>query len=121
RGRKRDFEFHLLAWAERAGLQFIDILRSVDEKDILISCRMRCDKIGRLSNSGREQPVVNALVFFRGKNMGADRQVVVVTVDKLEGQHPALSIQHSAGRELKTPYGTRLPRILTTGDTGEFS
>ena len=118
-GRKGDFEFHLLAWSERAGLQFLDILRSVDEQDILIGCRMRSDKIGRLGNSGPEQPVMNALVFFRGKNMGADGQVIVVAVDKLEGQHSGLSIQHSVWRALKTPYDTRLPRIFTTEGTGE--
>ncbi len=45
--------------------------------------------------------------------MGADGQVVVVAVDELEGQHEALSIQHSVGRGLKTSYDTRLPGITT--------
>src|SRR5258708_7408235 len=39
---------------------------------------------------------MNALVFFGGKNVGADGQGVVVAVDKLEGQHSAFSTQHSA-------------------------
>jgi hypothetical protein len=51
---------------------------------------------------------MNALVFFGGENMGADGQVVVVAIDKLEGQHSVLSIQHSARRAPKTPYHTRL-------------
>jgi hypothetical protein len=51
--------------------------------------------------------------------MGADGQVIVVAVDKLEGEHSALGIQPSVWRALKTPYDTRLPRIFTTEGTGE--
>src|ERR1019366_6920386 len=54
---------------------------------------------------------MNALVLFGGKNMGADGQVIVVAVDELEGQHAALSIQHSSGRRRKLLDHTRLPEI----------
>jgi hypothetical protein len=69
----------------------------VHEQHILVGGQTRSDKIGRLGNSRREQPVMNALVLFGGKNMGPDGQVIVVAVDELEGQHAALSIQHSSG------------------------
>src|ERR1039458_6916270 len=81
------------------------------EQHVLIVGRTRSDKIGRRRHPGGEQPVMSALVLFGRKNMGADGQVVVVAVDELERQHEALSIQHSAGRELKSPYHTRLPGI----------
>jgi len=43
--------------------------------------------------------------------MGADGQVIVVAVDEFEWEHAARRIQHSAGREPKTPYHTRLPEV----------
>jgi hypothetical protein len=66
---------------------------------------------------------MNALVFFGRKNMGADRQVVIVAIDELEGKHAALSIQRSDRMALKTLlktfllktfYDTRWPSISTT-------
>src|ERR1700678_4345030 len=89
--RVREFEFHLFASAECACLQLLDVLGRVHEQNILVGCGLRNDKISRRGNSGSEQPVMRAFIFFRGKNMGADGQEVVVAIDELEGQHSALS------------------------------
>src|ERR1017187_8105863 len=115
RRRVRDFEFQLFASAERTRLQFLDVLRSVHKQHVLVGCWIGNDKIGRRRNSGGEQMFMNALVFFGGKNMGADGQGVVVAIDELEGQHAALSIgtQRSEGPE--SPYHTRLPGFRPDG------
>jgi hypothetical protein len=64
---------------------------------------------------------MNAIVFFGGKNMGADGQIIVVAVDELEGQHSALSIQRSAHREPKTSYHTRLRQVWNVVRCSSFA
>src|SRR5262249_14839246 len=57
------------------------------QKNVLITGRSRRYEVGLFCDASGEQAVVNALVFFGRKDMGADREVVVVAVDELEGEH----------------------------------
>ena len=61
----------------------------------------------RVGDAAGDQPVANATIFFGREDVIADGQVVGVAVDELEGEHSALSTQHSAARVLRTSYNTR--------------
>jgi hypothetical protein len=63
----------------------------MDQQDVLIGCWLGRKKVTRLGHSGPDQPVMYALIFLGGEDVGSDGQVVVVTVDELEGEHSALS------------------------------
>src|ERR1039458_5751327 len=102
-----NLEFQLFAGAERTGFQFFYILRSVHYQNIMVGGRARSDKIGRLGNSGCKQALIDALVFLRGKNVGADGEEVVVDDDEFKGKHPVLKSGLRACGP-KTPYHTRI-------------
>ena len=85
--RKRNFQFHFLARAERAGLQLLHVLGLVYEQNVLIGGGLRLEKIRRLGDARGDQAIANAAIFFGGEDMRADREVVGVAVDELEGQH----------------------------------
>src|SRR3981081_3495160 len=60
------------------------------QQHVLIAAGSRSCKIGRLGDSRFKQPVVNELVFLGWKDVRSDRQITLIAVDKLEGQHGRL-------------------------------
>ena len=69
--RVRHFELQLFERAERARLQFLDVLRSVHEQHVLIGSRTRSDKIGRLGNSGWRAAGHECACIFRREKHGS--------------------------------------------------
>ena len=53
----------------------------------MIDCRLWFQKVTGLSNAVRQEPVADAAIFLRGKNVFANGQVVCVAVDKPEREH----------------------------------
>ena len=88
---ERNFQLHRFARAQRSGLQLLHILRRVDQQNVQVGRGLRFEKIAGLGDAGRDQPIVNATVFFGREDVVADGQVVSVAVDELERQHGARS------------------------------
>lgn len=57
------------------------------QKNVEVGCRQGFEKITALGDAGRDQPIMNAPIFFGREDMLADRQVVCVAINKLKGQH----------------------------------
>ena len=74
-------------WAQCAGEKFVDICRGMDEEDVLVARRLGFEEVGRFGDGLGDQTVVDEAVFLRGKDVGADWQIVSVAVDELEGEH----------------------------------
>jgi hypothetical protein len=77
------------------------VLGLVDEEDVLIGCGLRFEEVIRVGDASGDEAVADAAIFFGREDVVADGEVVRVAVDELEGEHSALSVQHSAGRVLK--------------------
>jgi hypothetical protein len=45
------------------------------------------NEITRISNTGPPESIADAPIFFGGKNMFADRQIIGVAVNELEWEH----------------------------------
>src|SRR5438876_4991517 len=95
---------------ERSRPEFADVFGRVDEQNILIGSRARRQEVGRFGYAGFEEAIANAAIFLRGKNVGANGKVIIVAVDKLEGEHAStrgrsvsLRRQNSAGLPPRTP------------------
>jgi hypothetical protein len=59
----------------------------VDEQHVLIGSGERGEEVGFLGDTGFEQVVVNTSIFFRRKDMLADRKKVTRRIDEGEGKH----------------------------------
>jgi hypothetical protein len=90
-----NLHFLLFAGGKRSGLEFLNVLRSVDQQDVLVRCGLRSYEVGACGHPGFQQSVVDAQVFLRRENMRADGQKVVVAVHQLEGKHKTV-----VGRQL---------------------
>ena len=88
--RIRNFHLEFFASGESPGSEFMNILGSVDEQDVLIGRREGTGEVGLLGDAGFQQAIVNAFVLFRGEDVSADGEIVVVAVDELEGKHGLL-------------------------------
>jgi hypothetical protein len=86
----------------------VDILGLMNEENVLVGSRFGCKEIGWVGYSAFDQPVVNAAILLGGKNVGPDREIIVVAVYELEREHTTPSTRHSA---TKNPYHTRFPRL----------
>jgi len=82
-----NFHLHFFPLAECSSLEFLNILRLMYQKNVLIGRRARLQKIFRASNTGGYQFVANAPVFLGREDVVADRKVIGITVDELEGKH----------------------------------
>src|SRR5277367_4022669 len=65
----------------------MDVLGRVYEEHIPIGCGLGSYEVGGLGDSGRKKTVVNSAILLGGKNMRADREVVIVAVYELERKH----------------------------------
>jgi hypothetical protein len=86
-GRIWNLHLHLFHGRKSAVLQLLNVLARVYAKHIVVACRLWRDEIGRFSHSGIKQAFVDEPVLLRGKNVRANRQIVVIAVDELEWQH----------------------------------
>ncbi len=86
-GGKRNFELHLFLRAERAGLQLANILRDVDQQDVLIRSWLRREEVFGTGDSGFEQAVVDSAIFFGREDVCPDGKVIIVAVNEFEGKH----------------------------------
>ena len=70
---RRVGNFHLLLFArrERSGFEFLHILRSVDEQDVLVRCRLRSHEVGRFGNMVLEQLVMDSPIFVGTERRGS--------------------------------------------------
>ena len=71
------------------------------EQDVLIGSWFRFQKVVGFGDPARQQAFADFPVFLCREDMLADRQIVAVAVDQLEGKHATLSIQHLARPLLK--------------------
>ena len=56
----------------------------MDEQNVLIGSRARRQEVGGFGYAGFEEAIVNAPIFLRRENVGANRKVIIIAVDKLE-------------------------------------
>ncbi len=94
------FKLHFFPSGKRPGFQLLNVMRGVDEKDVLIRCRLRRDEVGTIGNSRFDQLPVHAPIFLCRENMLADRQIIFIAVDKLEREHEELIIINDCHPEL---------------------
>src|SRR5580693_1790500 len=100
RGRKGNFQFHLLARAERAGFQLVDVLGFVDQQNVLIGRGLWLQNVAGFSDACLKQSITNAAILFGREDMSTDGKVIAVAVDELEGEHgsafPSYCVPHEA-------------------------
>src|SRR5215831_14314226 len=82
-----DLHLHFFARAEPAGLQFLHILRLVDQQDVLVSGGLGFEEIRRLCNGGGDEPVADEAVLLRREDMAPDGEVVGVAIYEFEREH----------------------------------
>jgi hypothetical protein len=75
----------------------------VNKKNVLIGSRLWSQKVGRISNAGFKQSIMNKPVFLGREDMGADGKVIFVAVDELEGEHGKIRRWPIAVGELTLP------------------
>ena len=85
--RVRNFHFHFFERGERTGLQSLDVIRLVNEQDVLVARGLRLQEILRDGDGCCEQTIADAAILFGGKNVHADGEEIRVAVNKLEGEH----------------------------------
>src|SRR5215472_12916105 len=82
-----NLHLHFFARAEPAGLQFLHILRLVDQQDVLVSGGLGFEEIRLLCNGGGDEPVADEPVFLRREDMAPDGEVVGVAINEFEREH----------------------------------
>ena len=85
--REGNFHFHFFARAEGAALQFLHVLRLVDQQNVLVGGGLRFQEIRVVGDAADDQLVADAAVFLGREDVLPDREVIGVTVDELEGEH----------------------------------
>src|SRR5439155_15672884 len=96
-GREGDLHLQFFMGGERSRPEFADVFGRVDEQNILIGSRARRQEVGRFGYAGFEEAIANAPIFFSGKNVSTNGKVIIVAVDKLEGEHAS-----TRGRSVST-------------------
>ena len=86
-GGKRNFELHLFLRAESAGLQLANILRGVDQQDVLIGGWLRWEEVFGTGDSRLQQAVVDSAIFLSREDVSTDGKVILVAVNEFEGKH----------------------------------
>ncbi len=89
---RRVWNLHLqfLARAERAGFQFLHVLRRVYQQNVFIGGGTRSNEVGGVGHIHGHQSVVYASVLLTGKYVVPDGQEIIFAIDKLKGQHAAV-------------------------------
>jgi hypothetical protein len=59
----------------------------MNQKYVLVGCGLGCDKVVGFGDSGLNQPLVDALVFFGREDVCPDGEIIVIAVNKLEWEH----------------------------------
>jgi hypothetical protein len=67
----------------------------MNEENVLVRSGFGCEEIGCVGYSRFDKPVVNAAILLGGKDVGPDREIIIVAVYELERQHTTLSTRHS--------------------------
>jgi hypothetical protein len=84
-----NFHFHFFAWAERAGLQFLHVLRGVHQENIEIGRRFGFQEVLGFGDPAGDQPIASAPVLLGREYVIPDRKIIGVAVDELEREHGA--------------------------------
>src|SRR5215469_371103 len=82
-----DLHLHFFARAEPAGLQFLHVLRLVDQQDVLVSGGLGFEEIRLLCNGGGDEPVADEPVFLRREDVAPDGEEVGVAIYEFEREH----------------------------------
>ena len=108
----RDFQAHLLGGRKCAGLELADPFLCVDAEDVGIGGGLRGEKVGELGEALSQESFADEAIFLRGKDVGAEVEVVMLVVDELEGQHGTRGSDYLQGCNEST--GGRTPHSPAT-------
>src|SRR3954468_24174051 len=70
--RERNFKLKFFTGGESSSLQLLDILRRMDQQDVLIGSWLRCNEVFRPGNTAFDQLIMHTTIFLRRKNMLPD-------------------------------------------------
>src|SRR5947208_3530107 len=85
-----NFHLHFFHGAKRALFQFLYIVGSVYEQNVLVGSWLRVYEIRWCGSCCFKQMLMDQPIFLSRKNMGPYRKVIIIAVNQLEREHGEL-------------------------------